>query len=328
MCRLGRPSHKLYLTVIFIIFISWTFVGCGDEPPGRPPVHNEDNESQTPPPNRDPADQNEFCYSNNGAGVHCLEIVKTPEEYGYRRPTAENGFPQSRSPNDYHPPIHLFVKSSLHPEEYLSKNFQWKEFFTNDSEDLGMVRPVLIEKIQEIRSGLNRAVKVNSAYRSPKYNSTIAGSATWSRHTFGDAADMASPGASLAELKQQCEEKGASYIQVYTTHVHCDWRRSPKNSKLFPVIKDGNKGQPVKPAPLKIVVEVGTSYLKAYLEKEPAKEDDAPLLYEWEIQNSIAPDKILKFQGPKISWQKESGDYAINVTVGGYQKASRILSVK
>ena len=51
---------------------------------------------------------------------------------------------------------------------------------------------------------------------------------------WGDAADVTANGkASLAAIQSACQAQGADYVQVYTTHVHCDWRNDPLETAFF-----------------------------------------------------------------------------------------------
>jgi uncharacterized protein YcbK (DUF882 family) len=64
------------------------------------------------------------------------------------------------------------------------------------------------------------------------YNEGVDG-ATWSRHIYGDAVDMYSDTLSLAELAEACNDLGAGFTKLYTTHVHCDWRDHELDRAFF-----------------------------------------------------------------------------------------------
>ena len=51
------------------------------------------------------------------------------------------------------------------------------------------VDPQIVLHAQQIRSGLGRPININSGYRSPEHNHDVGG-ATYSRHLYGDAADI------------------------------------------------------------------------------------------------------------------------------------------
>jgi hypothetical protein len=80
----------------------------------------------------------------------------------------------------------------------LSRNF-------NSSEIVGASHPIegeniilldsrLIDIAQYIRDALGTPIKVNSAYRSPKYNASLRGSASNSQHIKGRALDLSGNG--------------------------------------------------------------------------------------------------------------------------------------
>ncbi len=91
-----------------------------------------------------------------------------------------------------------------------------------------------IERLQQLRDALG-AIEVVSGFRSPGYNAYGGGSgrATYSRHMWGDALDFKPASVSLATAKKKCEELGAYYINLYTTHIHCDWRHVAVDKRFF-----------------------------------------------------------------------------------------------
>jgi len=91
-----------------------------------------------------------------------------------------------------------------------------------------------IERLQELRNALG-GIEVVSGYRSPGYNAYGGGSgrATYSRHMWGDALDFKPASVSLTAAKKKCEELGAYYINLYSTHIHCDWRHVPVDKRFF-----------------------------------------------------------------------------------------------
>ncbi|MDC0980143.1 D-Ala-D-Ala carboxypeptidase family metallohydrolase [Bdellovibrionales bacterium] len=305
------------INLLFTILLALSLTSCNSDPLGVPVTPNQNQGVQEPSePPHPQIEEKEFCFPNNGSGLFCLPLYMRPEEYGYKDPLPENGFPDTRDPLHYHPPTYLFKKSDYSPNRHVTKNFKWSEFFTNDSEALGLVLPVLLESLQNIRDAVNAAVVINSAYRSPNYNSTIKGSAPWSRHTYGDAADFWSPKKNLKELKLECEQFGASYVQLYTTHVHCDWRTSLKEPPLFPIVKERKTWEPKLAAPAKISIRVTSSTIYATA-PDTHKEDGAPLFYEWIVTEDGHSDNPLELLGPEISWPRISDSYKIHLVIGG-----------
>jgi hypothetical protein len=50
---------------------------------------------------------------------------------------------------------------------------------------------------------------------------------------YGDAADMYSSVVSLNSMKTRCQNLGADYVGMYTSHIHCDWRYSTKDPAFY-----------------------------------------------------------------------------------------------
>src|SRR5690606_36979728 len=99
---------------------------------------------------------------------------------------------------------------------------------------------------QAVRSQLGVPLIVNSGYRNPAYNASVGG-ATLSRHMYGDAADVTAQGAvSLQAIINACVAHGADFTQLYTSHVHCDWRNDPLGHDFWPL---GPSAGPILPGP-------------------------------------------------------------------------------
>lgn len=64
--------------------------------------------------------------------------------------------------------------------------------------------------LQPIRDHVGRPVKVNSGYRSPAKNAATPGSSSTSQHMYGEAADIAIPGYSDAQLADLADWIGTS----------------------------------------------------------------------------------------------------------------------
>ena len=89
--------------------------------------------------------------------------------------------------------VGYFVDLSRTPlAERVSPNFQLSEYVTptvQRGDARAYVDAQLADHLQRIRSGLGRALVLNSAYRSPEHNRQVGG-ASYSRHLYGDAADI------------------------------------------------------------------------------------------------------------------------------------------
>ncbi|MCB0422306.1 MAG: DUF882 domain-containing protein [Bdellovibrionales bacterium] len=319
-------SNKATKSIALLILLSG-LIACDTRAPGNPttphiPTDQGSQGDPIDPIDRTPVDEkDEYCYANNGAGAFCVKLKEPPSSYGYLLPTIENNFPSQRDAGPYYPPLNLMIKNSVPSDQYISKNFQWKEFFTADHEDLGMVQPILLESLQEMRSHIDRAILINSSYRSPAYNSTISGSAQWSRHMYGDAVDIKAPGVALEDLAKICEQFGASYTQLYVAHVHCDWRNSPKEPPLFPVFKSDQKSGDLPVFVPKISLQKSGKFLIASLENEPFKEDSGELVYKWSVKKMNSQQKAKSYNTSSIKWKPQAGIYLVEVTVGGSESA-------
>lgn len=125
----------------------------------------------------------------------------------------------------YRAPDFLLDLQSASGTLKLAANFALNEFMQTAKGRWAVYRPLTVAHWQRIRSTLGVPLYINSGYRSPGYNDGIDGAATFSRHMYGDAADVTAQGAvTLQTIVNACNSEGADYVQLYTTHVHCDWR--------------------------------------------------------------------------------------------------------
>jgi len=181
----------------------------------------------TPAPEPEPEEVNQpgppqACYpgANNTWDV-CFAL--TPKSQlgvsGYNYPA---GGPNSQQ---YTTPSYFLNLETAYSETKLAKNFVLNEFMQSYKGKFAVFSPKAVAHWQTIRNLLGTALYINSGYRNPKYNAGLDGTATYSRHMFGDAADVTAKGAaSLNSIKNKCNAEGADYVSVYTSHVHCDWR--------------------------------------------------------------------------------------------------------
>lgn len=95
-------------------------------------------------------------------------------------------------------------------QKQLSTNFKVREFACNDGSDAILVAPRLVMVLQSIRSYFGAAVTINSAYRTPSYNTKVGGVAT-SQHCYGTAADIVVKGKTPKE------------VAAYARHIMPDW---------------------------------------------------------------------------------------------------------
>lgn len=174
-----------------------------------------------------PPMENVVCYpGQNNDFTTCLplhEFAPLPE--GYEYPPPYQGDP------NYRPPIALLDLEEVDLGTYLAPNFQLGEIAQPDKGRYAVVQPHAIVSLQALRDEVG-AINVNSGYRSPAYNAATPGSATNSRHMFGDGFDLGPLEVSLGTLENACTAHGGALVQ-YTTHVHCDFRYDPVDEEFF-----------------------------------------------------------------------------------------------
>jgi len=166
---------------------------------------------------------NQVCYpGENQDDTTCfptiLQDASFPSGYSY---------PSTSSPA-YAAPTRFIDLSGYGASIKLAPNFSLGELMQEWKGRYAIYEPHMVVKLQSMRDQSGGALSVNSGYRSPGYNAGVDG-ATYSRHMYGDAADMASSVVSLNAMKGLCEGLNADYIGMYTSHIHCDWRYTAKD---------------------------------------------------------------------------------------------------
>ena len=131
----------------------------------------------------------------------------------------------------------------------------------------------MVERLQELRDDLG-PLSVNSGYRNISYNAGVGG-ATYSRHVYGDAADLKPSSVSLSALGAACSANGAGYVGYYETHVHCDWRDDPQEPAIFdPAPTQWGVETPYPELSAELHIEMGrfTAPAEGWDEGEPLRE--------------------------------------------------------
>ena len=107
----------------------------------------------------------------------------------------------------------------------LSKNFRVREFRCRDGSDVIFVDTDLVDVLQKIRDHFGVAITINSAYRTPTYNTKVGGS-TYSQHQYGTAADIVVKDVKPSEVAAYAESIMPNYGGVgrYATFTHVDVR--------------------------------------------------------------------------------------------------------
>jgi hypothetical protein len=181
------------------------------------------NGGAEPPGPSDP----QVCYPGpTGDYSACVPLVPWSAAWG-----AEYSYPSHASPQ-YAKPQRFVDLSTADPSLAIAANFALEEVMQAYKGRYAVFQPHVVEKLQTIRDTIGGALHLNSAYRSPGYNVSIAG-ATYSRHMYGDAADMWSNAVSLTGLSNICSDLGAGYIGMYASFVHCDWRDDPLEPAFY-----------------------------------------------------------------------------------------------
>lgn len=248
-----------------------------------------------------------------------VENLNDPNgDYAYRNPETDPSFPESFDVEAYRAPIRYLDLNSVSATINLAPNFQLGELMSASKGIYGLYSVPALTKIQEMRDAAGSPLIVNSAYRSPGYNAKLDGSAKWSRHTFGDALDFYSRTLSLKQLRDLCLKHGASFFQLYRSHIHCDWRYIERDNGFFPAaVREPSVTTAAKALSADTSIQVreisGAWQLTV---SHPPGEDGGELEYLWTITQPnghkvTADTKSLVFR-PRLK-----GIYHLEVTVGG-----------
>ncbi len=161
----------------------------------------------------------EVCYPGpNNTWDVCYDLVPISSIGGTGYNYATSSDPR------YAKPVNVLDLQGLATNTKLAANFTLGEFMQEWKGRYAIYSAAAIARWQSVRSALGVPITVNSGYRNQDYNASVGG-ATFSRHMYGDAGDVTANGAaSLQSIADTCISKGAGFIQIYSSHVHCDWR--------------------------------------------------------------------------------------------------------
>lgn len=124
----------------------------------------------------------------------------------------------------YAAPTRYLDLDAVDADLQLAPNFQLSEYAASYKGRWAVVQDHVMDELQAIRDDIGEPLTVNSGYRSPSYNAGVGG-VEYSRHQYGDAADLESSSYSVEELGDVCTSEGADYVGLYEDgHTHCDWR--------------------------------------------------------------------------------------------------------
>jgi hypothetical protein len=300
-------------STLFCVLIS----ACGRAPT---PVSTNgsgpsDGEKPTPPPT-DP-NGNRVCY---GSGT-CLPLIDrtriTEQRQDYRYPNPQN-FSEPSLRKFYVAPRVLIPIRASDVSRSVSENFVVGEFLQEFKGPYGVLTRILVDRIQKIRSRAGAAIEITSGYRSPGYNADLDGSADWSRHMYGDAADFRSDRVSLSRLNDLCRAESADFRLVYTRHIHCDWRLS-RDPAFYPALtaKEVVERERIiaggKIETESLTLPDGRSMVRLKVTGLQIDETDG-LLYEWSMTDNNGQQ--VRSQDEVITLINPSGVYKVSVVVG------------
>ncbi len=258
------------------------------------------NNDPVPPPG---GGGDDLCF-----GTTCMPLVPASSVgSGYSYPSPLNGNANYRKPIRY-----IDLEAVGNPQ--IATNFKLSEVAQTYKGRYAVVQPHAIARLQALRNQVG-ALKVNSGYRSPTYNSSVGG-ATHSRHMFGDAFDLAPVSVSINTLESACTNHGGKLVE-YTSHVHCDWRYDSVDSKLF-----GDALFEEPPLPLSAGLSA-TLQDNGGLWSAPAEGfDEGEPMRRWK---ALDADGDVIFETTGESFAPPSGTATIEVTVGAQIELSTDL---
>lgn len=128
----------------------------------------------------------------------------------------------------------------------LSPNFSLEELTTSQTAARKGLNnspsPEVLKNLQELasfleqlRTFLNKPIKINSGYRSPEVNKAIGGSSN-SQHCKGQAADIVVPGLTPDQVVQAIIKSSLSYDQVireFDSWTHVSISSKPRKQSLI-----------------------------------------------------------------------------------------------
>ncbi|MBW2454870.1 MAG: DUF882 domain-containing protein [Deltaproteobacteria bacterium] len=264
-----------------------------------------------PPPPTGP----QVCYPGaNNDFTACVPVVDWSASWG-----SDYSYPSNNDPQ-YAKPIRFVDLSTAPSGLTIAPNFKLDEVMQEYKGRYGVFQPHVVSKLQEIRDIVGAALHTNSGYRSPAYNSSVGG-VTYSRHMYGDAADMWTDGASVSQVKDICDQLGASYVGTYTSFTHCDWRKEP----LEPAFYGAMDWQNVEQQNVELPVHTGTL---TRLPNEGAWQAPATGFDEGEplrIWTAYDAHNVVVGRGTGATFTPPQGATRLRVVVGGQVELETLL---
>ncbi len=112
----------------------------------------------------------------------------------------------------------------------VAENFRLREFQCRDGSYQVVLHSGLLQKLQALRSALQRPVLITSGYRNPVHNARVGGAPN-SLHLKGMAADIYVRGLSLEQLARAARDLDFTGIGIYGAFLHVDIRENHKIRK-------------------------------------------------------------------------------------------------
>ena len=324
--------------ISLILFTVW-ICGCGQPPDSILQANQEslsdspENDNPTPtPPKDDESDQqfpvsNTICYPTIQIGKKCFELDAITSKYGYLDPFSipNNLF----DPNQYRTPLFLIPLININRQKKISQHFSWTELVNFDAHQHVYISPSMVEHLEAIRAEIDSPIYINSGYRSPKYNASLSGAAKWSRHQYGDAVDIHTTSHTTEEMKDLCLKHGASFFQLYDSHIHCDWRRENLKEEIFGTNKYLSEVRRKKEH--EITLQPKIVFKKKHLKysfsvKNFYPEDEGNITTTWHYSFYMAPNsKTLSEKGSTLELDLTNGPVLISVNLGGSLEVTQII---
>jgi uncharacterized protein YcbK (DUF882 family) len=327
----------MFRRILFSVSLAIAISGCAGEnqDPQRAPAQGEFGGPESTPGNKDQS----ACYIYPLYKVgDCSLLAKRSTFTG----SVKTDYTYAASSDKrYHAPVYLIDLSKIDLSLQVTRNFRLSEFLSTAKGRYGYFAEHVFGYLQGIRESLGGPLRINSGYRSPGYNKKIGG-AKLSRHMYGDGADLG--GFSVSKLQSVCKSAGASYIQVYTDgHVHCDWRNRPLDDTFVPGVSSAD----LTPLAVSAMSEEEFVHLQEVIGGKPEitllgqaragnrvgltaaidlQEDPGDLYTEWIV---TTPDgQVFNGEGVVLGVDlAQSGQYQVQVRVGGYAQGSYTIDV-
>lgn len=163
---------------------------------------------------------------DGGGSTQCIfpegEISSTRRVHNYVCVWEENTAKDDANMNGESIKVYSKAKDG---SKKLSTNFKVREFACKDGSDAVFISPELVTILQKVRTHFGKAVKINSAYRTPQRNKSEGGE-TYSQHLYGMAADIVVEGVAAKTVAAYVEKlmPNSGGIGTYASFVHVDVR--------------------------------------------------------------------------------------------------------